>query len=454
MSGINRIHAQWLANEVALAVKHGSTKTDNLLRCLRKQQNLEETIFDVFEVELDMAVCEHHIDAANRRVFTDACNSSNLRRFLWDYMTSWNVPRFREFFDNTPTAQMYDFAGSDPMVAYGMAFHSPTVHSVSRRLVIYSIVIPCCESAAKWALRRRQWRTILDQVLDHIDAHLSKIVDGIDMSTMTKFIANNVFVEDAVGVTAITDLRDPTTSLTADTLLEDTADSVDALLTVWNRTQPTKTTRKSRRREKRSAAATKIQRHVVIHLRRKLCAVATIHGHAVGFLRRCARRTRAALFIQKTFRSRRSYPSDSSVLENDEALANQMASQESMDQTSIAIQIESRLHTLSECQRCLDELCSKVERLVEASTLAKREPAKDALQAAHEKLQSIQRLCGALTTVKVTLHGQVYQLHVATTSVIATLTDDGSLASRLIGSTPDELDSLFAPRAVGPTWSV
>lgn len=452
---VNAEHVMWLAREAALAVKHGSLKMPKLLRCLDKQINLEHNLYNEFTASLRQAECMYHIEKAHEQVYTDQCNTENLCRFLWDYMTEWNVPRFREFFNNDPTAQMYDFADG---YGYGIVFHSPKLYTGPASLVIYSIVMPAAETSGQWMLRRRQQSSVLKCVVNHIKTHLPMIVKGINLGEMTMYVANNVFDDDAVGISLLSDvLNPPQRKICATASLGDT---IDASLLAPDADSSTKSTKRQRRRARRAIAATTIQRHSATLIARSLS------------------RKRAACLVQQAYRRRLSSrereqtadspaPTLSTTNIADADLAFRLAKEETMDQVGIAQKIQDERIRI-ECQSLMDDLCLEVEAaerrrvlysvcagliddVVEGAAAASEQRNESrrahAVASSHRRLQSIQTSCGSLATVCVTLHGQVYQLHAARTSVLATMVDDGRLAERLIASTPEELNALFAPRA-------
>ena len=447
------MHLHWLAREAALAVKHGSCKMNVLLRCLEKQKDVEIDLFNVFCAELHAAEYIHHVQHADRRVFTDQCNTENLCRFLWDYLTNWNVPRFREFFNNTPTAQLYDVAGFDPSIAYGIVFDSSKqTGKPASRLVIYSIVMPAADAYAQWRLRRRQAKdAVLRLVVEHIDMHLAVIVEGIVLSDVTKYVANNVFDENANGVSLVRHVLRDTMSASAPVCKEDEEAAEKTASLLREEEERCLTTNKEAKPSKRK------RRRV-----RRCTAAETIRRHSTAFLARIARQRRAASVVQTAYRRRQLAQDESYRDDEDAAFANKLAKDELLDQKATLQEIEYEcLH--AECHAVLNDVCARVETEAEeglANTAAcvkilddivasaARLAGKSAIQRAHRRMQCIQTSCGSLATVCATLHGQMYQLHVPKTSALATMVDDddGSLAAQLVAATQDELKRLFAPR--------
>ena len=86
----------WLARQVAdtcALPRHGMK---DLMNALRNYNGLETESFDAFE-------CYYSLINASNRIFTDELNVSNLKRYLWDYMTADSVIRNRcfQFFSRT-----------------------------------------------------------------------------------------------------------------------------------------------------------------------------------------------------------------------------------------------------------------------------------------------------------------------------------------------------------------
>ena len=95
----------WLASEVAKTITTQSTVIDGVMRCIRNSKGNVESLFDLFDAHVDAAVLLHH----SERVFTDTCNAGNLARFVFDYMTIYNIPRFFDFYGGYKTSQLYNF---------------------------------------------------------------------------------------------------------------------------------------------------------------------------------------------------------------------------------------------------------------------------------------------------------------------------------------------------------
>lgn len=192
----------WLAMELAQTKACHRTRfqCQGLIRCLQRSKHIETEMLQVFQ----FLFLHLPSETSDGPTFTDVPNASNLIRFVWDYLTSWVVPRFRHFFENAPTSQLYDFVDFNRFtVAYSIVFHSPkSVHDRQvmidkGRLVIYTIVLPCVKRAKHWNLRRRQMKAIVRGICADIDRQTP---DGLQLSRFTKYIATSVFEIGASGV--------------------------------------------------------------------------------------------------------------------------------------------------------------------------------------------------------------------------------------------------------------
>lgn len=440
----------WLARQVAdtcALPRHGMT---GLLKALRNNKALETTWFDEFEALYGFLY-------ASKRIFTDDLNVSNLKRYLWDYMTSDSVIRNRcfQFFFNNQTAQVHQTT-SHPTVAFSLLVDSPRLiqqgrlHPDGCRLLIYSLVLECATTSAQWAHRKRQRANMVDHVVEYINA--MEPVYGVSLRAFSKFVSMAV-VDGTPEILTYEDFRKKTAKDAPKRLrdapksLQDDTATLDTILFDEDLCAPkTRQSKKSRRTQKKRAAAERLQACVRDHLRvrrAKHTAASLIARTIRGIIRERVRRE-AAMKIQRRARmciSTRSWVAD-------RRLALRLAALESRSQATISDQIcdareiepvVERLALDEEFDVCFDDTILRLCKSV----------AQDALSEAHNQILHVQRALSSIAGVQVHFQGQVYQMHVARSSDLYKRRNDTDLARQILSSSQAKLIRLFAPNFEG-----
>ena len=471
---IPEAECMWLLNEVAKTMRpHG--QVDCVVRSLtslaQTSDHVETHLLDFFAGSLSLIGATH----THRRGFTDACNTSNLVRFLWDYMTRANTPRFRAFFGTERTSQLHMFT-SHPTFAFSIVFDSPKlirqgiVHPDGCRLVIYTLVVPSGDTSVQWSHRKRQrCATAIDHVARHIDA-LSPF-DGVSLKAFTKWVANGIFAAGATGMTLYADSsarKQMLQMLSTPPHSELKIAAEDDVWTISKRLEAKgegqgdavgKGSKKQKRRRKRHDAANLVQRAALRYLegRRKLhCSAKCITRQLRGFVRQLQER-KAASFIQ--WRARFCiHMGRWSVDRHDRRLAIHLASREATTQERItqSIHIDMTFDTMMEQvarEIATEAFMFRARDDVEANaafdallTDVCRSVAHETLSTVHARLTRVSCEFGAIATVHVAFQGQTYQMHVTKTSEFYQRRHECGLVNLLISASSAELQSIFAPR--------
>ena len=451
---MQELHLRWLATEVAKTTKSRDDGLSGVLRALRLlRKDLVETDYLVaFESHLRTAECTHHVTLSAQRLFGDACNTQNLIRFLWDYMTTTNIPRFRDFFKAHQVAQLYTVIEEEPSIAYSVVFDSPSLFKQGQRpldegrVVLYTLVLPRASTRTQWShLARSRSRTCFDRVFRHVDA---QIVDGVSLAGMRKFVARDV-VEPGNREVLPYSLA-PTASGEAPASVELSSTDL-AMLEAWDQeaaaAAPPKLSKKRRRRLRVLAAARVVQRVVRLFLARVRSAVRIQRARRALLSRRALRAALAARVVQRWVRQRHC---------RDLAIARRLASFEAVDQCTISASIEAR-RVRDGCTEVLEALIARVEREAALSAVSDAlldevvgelaaETGRARAAWCHAEMQRIQAGCGALKTFQVNCLGTVYQMHVAATSETFARRDDPALLRDLLSDDAARVSRLFAAR--------
>lgn len=432
----------WLARQVAETCALPRYGMRDMLKVLRNYRALDTGLFDAFDLRYGFLDVD-----ANKRIFTDDLNVSNLKRYLWDYMTSDSLIRNRsfQFFFNNQTAQVHQTT-SQPIVGFSVLVDSPrlirqgVVHPDGCRLLIYSLVLECATTSTQWVHRKRQRANMVHHVVECINA--MEPVHGVSLRAFSKFVSMAV-VDGSPEIVAYADFRKSTDKVAAALPRDDTA-TTDANLFDEDPCPPkTRQTKKSRRSQKKRTAAALLQACARDYLRARRAKhmASTLIARTIRGIILWRSRREAAMRIQRRVRAcirNREWASD-------RRLALRLASLESRPQASISADI-CHAH---EIEAVVERLLLDVELEVYFDeTVARlcKSVAHAALSEAHNQILRVQRALSSIGGVQIHFQGQVYQMHVACSSELYKRRDDTDLARQILSSSQSELIRLFAPK--------
>lgn len=432
----------WLVRQVAETCALPRFGMMDVLKALRNYKALETELF----VEFDALHSFFTVDPS-KRIFTDDLNVSNLKRYLWDYMTVDSLRNHCfQFFFKSPTAQVHRTT-AHPIVVFSVLIDSPrlikegVVHPDGCRLLIYSLVMEHASTPTQWAHRKRQRASMVGHVVEYINA--MEPVNGVSLRAFSKFVSMAV-VDGSSEIVAYDDLRKRVEKRAPKLPRDDTTN--DAAINLFDEdpccSKP-RQTKKSRRSQKRRAAVALLQACA----RRYLCARRAKH-RASAVIARTIRgiilwrsRRQAAVRIQRCARA--CMRTQSWVC--DRRVAIRLAALESRSQDVISAEIcDAR-----EIEAVVEKLLLDVEFGVhfdEAVAHLCKSVTQDALSDAHHHIIRVQSALSSIAGVQIRFQGQVYQMHVARSSELYKRRDDADLARRIISSSQSELLRLFASK--------